>query len=97
MSKVETYYLITVNTDGTLTSYTEIPKELPEVNRVATTFDVFQASKQISEEFQNQILADRVAQTVINALSPAVETPVDKIKDKLKERGIDPESITPAE
>lgn len=97
MSKVDTYFLITVNEDGTLTSFTTIPEELPEVNRVANTFDVFQAAKQITEEFQNQLLADRVAQTVIAALSPQVESPVDKIKDKLKERGIDPESVTPTE
>lgn len=97
MSKVDTYFLITVNEDGTLTSYTTIPDELPEANRVATTFDVFQSSKQITEEFQNQLLADRVAQTVMAALSPKVDSPVDKIKDALKDRGIDPESIITTE
>lgn len=92
MSKIETLFLITVNEDGTLTSFGELPKELPEVKRPANNFDVYQAAKQIVDEFEQNILANRIAQVVIGALKPA-ETPMsDRIKDKLKERGIEPES-----
>lgn len=100
MSKSETLFLVTVNKDGTLTTYAEVPKELPEVERMANNYDVYQAAKQIVEEFDNDLLANRVAQTVIQALAaqsqqaPSVPS---TLKEKLKERGIDPESITPVE
>lgn len=100
LSKSETLFLVTVNKDGTLTTYAEVPKELPEVERMANNYDVYQAAKQIVEEFDNDLLANRVAQTVIQALAaqsqqaPSVPS---TLKEKLKERGIDPESITPVE
>lgn len=97
MTKVETYFLITVNTDGTLTSYTDIPSDLPAVERKATNFDVYEAAKQVVQEFDNQLLADRIARLVVSQLAPKVESPADKIKDALKERGINPESVAPAE
>jgi hypothetical protein len=89
---METYFLITVNKDGTLTSYAELPEGLPAADRVATNYDIYQASKQIVEEFEMNILADRVARTVLGALAAPSATPADAIKDKLKERGISPES-----
>jgi hypothetical protein len=88
---MKTYFLITVNEDGTLTSYAELPESLPEVTP-ATNYDIYQASKQIVEEFEMSILADRVARTVLGALLPPTTSPADAIKDKLKERGINPES-----
>jgi len=97
MSNVETYFLITVNTDGTLTSYTDLPKEAPEAARKANNFDVYEAAKQIVQEFDNQLLADRIARAVLSGLAPKAESTADKIKDALKERGIKPESVTPAE
>ena len=97
MSKVETMFLITVNEDGTLTSYAEMPKELPEVTRLANNYDVYQAAKQVVEDFEQTLLANRIASIVAQTLKPAQPSMSDKIKDKLKERGIDPESTTPAE
>ena len=95
---VETMFLLCVNEDGTLTSYTEVPKELPEANRVATNWDVYASAKQIVAEFDRQLLVDRVLQGVATLLAPApAATPTDKVKDALKDRGIDPESVTPAE
>jgi hypothetical protein len=89
---METFFLITVNKDGTLTSYAEMPEELPKAERVATNYDVYQAAKQIADEFEMGLLADRVASKVIATLMPPVTTPADAIKDRLKERGINPES-----
>lgn len=100
MSKVETLFLLAVNEDGTLTTYAEVPKELPEVERVANNWDVYQAAKQIVEEFDTNLIANRVAQTVIQALAaqnPQGPSVPSTLKEKLKERGIDPESITPVE
>jgi hypothetical protein len=91
-SEIETYFLLTVNTDGTLTTYPEIPKEALEAQRVANNYDVYQAAKQVVEEFENQLLANRVAQVVLAALQPAAPAGVpDTLKEKLKERGINPE------
>ncbi len=94
---VETYFLITVNEDGTLTSHTEIPAELPETKRQATTWDVYSTAKQIVEEFDRQLLVDRVVVGVVNALNPQVPTVPDAVKEALKERGINPESTAPTE
>lgn len=91
---METYFLITVNTDGTLTSYAEIPEDLPKPGHTATNYDIYQAAKQIVEEFEMTMLADRVARQVVGTLIPQVQSPADAIKDKLKERGISPESPT---
>lgn len=100
MSKVETLFLVTVNEDGTLTTYAEIPAELPEAERVATNYDVYEAAKQIVDEFNTSLVANRVAAAVIAAIqSQAPQGPnvPSSIKEKLKERGIDPESVSPVE
>lgn len=97
MSKVETMFLITVNEDGTLTSYAEMPKETPEVTRLANNYDVYQAAKQIVDDFEQTLLANRIASIVTQTLNPPQSSVSEKLKDKLKERGIDPESVTPAE
>lgn len=93
---IQTYFLITVSDDGSITSYTEIPEDL-KAERVANNFDVYQAAKQIVDEFDQQLQADRIARTVAAMLAPKQESPVDKVRDALKERGIDPESVTPTE
>lgn len=101
MSKVETLFLITVNEDGTLTSYSELPEEMPEAARQATNFDVYQSAKQIVEDFDSNLVAQKVAQMVVQALAaqaaPQGPSVPSAVKDALKERGIDPESITPTE
>lgn len=100
MSKVETLFLVAVNEDGTLTTYGEVPEEMPTVERTANNWDVYQAAKQIVEEFDTNLIANRVAQTVIQALAaqnPQGPSVPSTLKEKLKERGIDPESITPVE
>jgi hypothetical protein len=97
MSQAETYFLVVVNEDGTFTTYAEIPSELPAVTRRATNYEVYQTCKSIAEEFDTQILVDRITKSVVGTLMPQTQTVADVVKDKLKERGIDPESVTPAE
>lgn len=94
----ETYFFMVVNEDGTITSHIDIPETLPERNRIANNWDVYSTARQITEEFDRQVLVDRVIQGVVGALAPKEEpTTSQKIKDALKDRGIDPESITPSE
>ncbi|CAB4123697.1 hypothetical protein UFOVP46_76 [uncultured Caudovirales phage] len=98
MSNIETYFLITVNTDGTLTSYAQIPTNLPEGIRPANNMDIYEAAKQIVDEFTNQLLADRIVRAVVSAMTPPPEEKVsDRLSALLEERGIKPESVSPAE
>lgn len=93
MSKVETFFLVTVNEDGTMTTYPEIPAEMPAANRKANNWDVYDAARQIVDEFDQTALANKVAATVLAALAPQTPQGIpDVLKDKLKERGINPES-----
>jgi hypothetical protein len=90
---VETYYLLAINEDGTFTSHVDIPEELPERKRVATTWDVYSSSKQLVEEFDRQVLTDRIIDGISRLMAPP-PTVSSQIKDALKERGIDPESVS---
>jgi hypothetical protein len=95
---VETYFLVTVTPEGGFVTYTKLPEEELEAVRQATTADVFNASKQIVQEIEQSILVDRIVNTLAQAINPPQEATVsNKVKDALKERGIDPESVTPAE
>jgi beta-lactamase class A len=92
---VDTLFLIAINEDGTFTSFTTLPEELPTANRVATTYDVYQTCKQIADNFDTQILVDRITKAVVSALNPPQETVQDKVKEALKKRNINPESVEP--
>lgn len=94
MSDVEFYFLVTANTDGTFSTYAEVPKDL-ESNRPANTYDMFSTMREVVQEMETSFLADRVAQRVASMLSPTEPSVADRVADALKERGIQPES-TPA-
>lgn len=93
---VETYFLVAVNEDGSFTTYAELPEEPIEREKIANNYDVYQACKQIAEEFESQILVERITKAIASALvPPAPLTTADRIKDVLRERGINPESVEP--
>ena len=95
---IETYFLIAVNEDGTFTSYSQLPEEPLDAKRPSTTWDIFQTCQTIAKEFETQVLVDRIVNTVVSALAPAAEPSIpSKLKEALKERGINPESTTPAD
>jgi hypothetical protein len=91
MSEIETYFLVAVNKDSTLATYAEIPEEGLVRERPANNYDVYQAAKQIVDEFEQTMFANKVAQIVLTNLAPPADSVPDKVKDKLKERGIKPE------
>ena len=95
MSDVETFFVIEVNSNGSFTSSNKLPEVAPEAARLATTYDIYQACKQITDEFENQILVERITKAVVAALNPPQETVQDKVKDALKKRNINPESVEP--
>jgi hypothetical protein len=91
--KVETYFFLTVNSDGSIGTYADVPAELPERVRSSNNFDVFQTCKQIAEEFEQQVQADRIARAVAAAIAPKAEPTVSEaVANALKERGITPEA-----
>jgi hypothetical protein len=53
---------------------------------------LYELCKQIVDEFEAQILADRVARTVVGLLAPAQPKVADVMKDALRDRGIVPDA-----
>ena len=80
-------YIVHINDDNTIT--TSIIEE--GVSRKATTFDVYQTSKELVSDIESQLLADRIARTVVAHLQPkdAAEEIKSKIINALSDRGID--------
>lgn len=77
-------YVVFIGDDGLIT--TEIITK--DVQRPATTFDIYQTSKELASDIESQILAERVARRVVASLTPAdpsAETRA-KIIDALNER-----------
>lgn len=105
--KALTAFVLLVEQDGRFTVHLEQPEQPFAVERLATTADVYQISRQVVQELDNQVLTDRVVATLAQVLGPIlealtpppVETIPDKIAAKLKERQAEasaPEE-TPAE
>jgi len=90
-SNFETYFMVIVNKNGTIATFSELPDEAPSVEHTATNYDVYKAAKDIVEEFEATILAQRVAQVVISQLNPPKPSASDKVKEALNDRGISPE------
>lgn len=85
---VQASFVVALNHDGSLTTQAVTVG----VARKATTYDIYQASKQLASEIEEMLLADRIAKHLIAAMQPV--DPADekrkKIADALSERGIDP-------
>jgi hypothetical protein len=87
---VHAAYVVVINRDGSLSTTVVTPAGLKPltVERVANTMDVFEASKDIVDDIEGQMLADRVARRVVAALTPPDETAEAKarIAEALAER-----------
>ena len=71
-------YIVTIEENGSVT--TEVIRDREKTQRDATTFDIYQTSKELVSDIDSHLLADRVAQRVIASMQP-----VDEAKE-LKER-----------
>lgn len=72
---VHAAYIVVINRDGSLSTTVVQPSGIKPitVERVATVFDVLQASKEVVADIEGQLLADRVAKRVLAAITPADE------------------------
>ena len=88
--KVVAAFTVLLNEDGSIATKPVEPSDT--VARNATTFDIYQASKELVSEIENQLLAERIAKLVIaniQPIDPSAEIK-SKIIDALSDRGITP-------
>jgi hypothetical protein len=92
--EVEKYtasYIVRIKEDGSIFT---IPIEAGEtIARKATTFDIYQCSKELVSNIENQLLADRIAEAVVLAMSESDPTDEKRARltSALNERGINPQ------
>lgn len=86
--KAETYFIAVVAEDGKILTLPEMPEEGIETTRPVNNYDVYTTAKQVVDEFESSILAQKVAETVLRVLNPTEPSVPDRVKDALKERGI---------
>lgn len=92
--EIDIAFVVVTHTDGTFSVQLEYPEEKPVALRQATSYDVYQTAQQITKEIENQILTERIVGTLLQVLAPpapAEQTVPEAVKDKLKERGINPD------
>jgi hypothetical protein len=95
---IETAFVVTIFDDGTFAAHMEQPEKPFEVARIATANDVYSISKELVKEIDSSQLTDRIIMSLLAVLQGAAQpTTADAVKEKLKERGINPESGTGAE
>ena len=83
-------YTVTINEDGSIATEA-LPVEEGTL-RMATTFDIYQSSKELVFDIESQLLADRISRSVVAQMQPtdsAAEIK-SKIIDALSDRGITP-------
>jgi hypothetical protein len=89
---MDTYFVVTISADGTFDMHSELPKNLEKSHEI-TISEIYTVVKQIVQNVEAQMVADRVTNAVLSALAPQAEQTVpDKVKEKLKERGIKTDS-----
>ena len=85
--KAQYAFAVIVHDDGAVS--TEVFAD--KVRRKATTFDIYQACREIVADIESLLLADRVTKSVVAALQNL--NPSDDVKERLRsalsERGID--------
>jgi hypothetical protein len=93
MSKeVETAFLVTLYADGTFSAGLDPAEHGVSVKRQATAGDVLAICQNLVKEIENGQLTERIAVTLMQLLMPPAEKSVpDAVKEKLKERGIEPD------
>ena len=86
---IQAAYTVGIRLDGTV--FTEVLEPSEVIQRKATTFDIYQTSRELVSDIESQLLADRVARTVLASLQPKdnVAEFKEKLINALSDRGID--------
>jgi hypothetical protein len=89
LHKVAAGYTVLLELDGTITTHA-LPAD-EQIQRQATTMDIYATCKELATNVETYLLADRVAQAVVQALQPGNPSAEmkEKIKDALSNRGIE--------
>jgi ribosomal protein L11 len=96
--KVEAAYVVTIHEDGTFAAHMEQPEKPFEVTRAATAYDILTISQNLVKEIEMGQLTERIVLSILTVMQGAAQpTPAAAVKEKLKERGINPESAVEAE
>ncbi len=86
---IQAAYTVGIRLDGTV--FTEVLEPSEVIQRRTTTFDIYQTSRELVSDIESQLLADRVARTVLASLQPKdnVAEFKEKLINALSDRGID--------
>lgn len=90
---IQAAYTVGIRADGTI--FTDILEINDGIQRKATTFDIYQTSKELVSDIESQLLSDRVVRAVVSALQPKDETEEirARVLDALNDRGIEKPSV----
>ena len=90
---IQAAYTVGIRIDGTV--FTEILEPSENIQRKATTFDIYQTSKELVSDIESHLLADRVSRTVLAALQPKDDAEIirARVLDALNDRGIEKPSV----
>lgn len=90
---IEAAFVVTIHEDGTFAAHMEQPEKPFEVTRPANVNDVYTISQNLVKEIDSNQLTDRIIAAMLMVLQGAAQqSPSDRVQEKLKERGINPES-----
>ena len=90
---IQAAYTVGIKSDGTI--FTEMLEPSDAIQRKATTFDIYQTSKELVSDIESQLLSDRIVRDVVRALQPKNETEEirARVLDALNDRGIEKPSV----
>lgn len=74
-------YVVIVDDEGRISTQVEEADEINKLQRTATTFDIYQTSKELVSDIESHLLADRVAKIVVDKLQP--KSAAEEIKEKI--------------
>lgn len=74
-------YTVTVDIEGRISTQVEEADEINKLGRTATTFDIYQTSKELVSDIESHLLADRISRIVVEKLQP--KNAAEEIKEKI--------------
>lgn len=84
---VEAAFIVVVNTDGSLMTIPVSPESdvIPnKINRLAGTYDIFTACREINKDIEDSLLVGKIASAVVSALTPVSND--DEFKSRIREK-----------